>query len=383
MKISTRKLVQLAIVAVVVFVSVWLLRRPDPADVMSPVRRDVVEVVVATGRLQAIRETQVGAESSGIVESLAVDEGALVRKGDLLGRLTAGETTARLASSRAALDVSQKNLHAEEAALAKYRQDLERLQPLVARNQVSVAEVERAAADVRVQSARTDAARAGFREAAAEVERVRPEFDRREVRAPFGGVITDRLVEPGTPVSAAQGWFRISEMASTEIEVETDENNLGKLKAGQPVTIFVPAYPEQPFFGTLTQVGPFIDSERGIVRLKITPQELPDFVLPNMTVDVSIEVRRADQSLALPVSAVALQASPPFVLVVSADGVIERQPVRIIGRNPDWVAVLDLSDKVRVLRSQFGFTPGQVIRPVVQADVAPGEGQQASAVAGR
>lgn len=383
MKISTRKMIQLAVVVAVVLAGVWFLRRPAPAEVMYPVRRDVIEVVVATGRLQAIRETQVGVESTGIVESLAVDEGALVRKGDLLGRLTAGETTARLASSRAALDVAQKNLRAEEAALEKYQQDLQRLQPLAAQKQVSVAEVERATADVRVQSARADAARAGFREAAAEVQRVRPDFDRREVRAPFGGVITERLVDPGTPVSAAQGWFRISEMANTEIEVETDENNLGKLKAGQPVTIFVPAYPEQPFFGTLTQVGPFIDSERGIVRLKITPKQLPDFVLPNMTVDVSIEVRRADQSLALPVSAVALQASPPFVLAVNADGVLERTAVRVIGRNPDWVAVLDLPDKTRVLRSQFGFTAGQVIRPVVKADAGPGDGQQASAVARR
>ncbi len=382
MKIPARKLVQLGVVAVVILAGLWLLRRPGQAEVIFPVRRDVVEVVVATGRLQAIRETQVGAESSGIVESLAVDEGALVHKGDLLGRLTAGETTARLAASRAALDVAKKNLHAEEAALEKYQQELERLQPLAAQKQVSVAEVERATADVRVQSARADATRAAFREAAAEVQRVRPDFDRREVRAPFGGVITERLVEPGTPVSAAQGWFRISEMATTEIEVETDENNLGKLKAGQPVTIFVPAYPEQPFFGTLTQVGPFIDSERGVVRLKITPQALPDFVLPNMTVDVSIEVRRADQSLALPVSAVALQASPPFVLAVSADGVIERKSVRIIGRNPDWVAVLDLPDKTRVLRSQFGFTPGQVIRPV-RADAAPDEGRPASGAARR
>ncbi|MCB1597801.1 MAG: biotin/lipoyl-binding protein, partial [Gammaproteobacteria bacterium] len=157
MKISARKLVQLAVVAVVILAGLWLLRRPDQAEVIFPVRRDVVEVVVATGRLQAVRETQVGAESSGIVESLAVDEGALVRKGDLLGRLTAGETTARLAASRAALDVAQKNLHAEEAALEKYQQDLQRLQPLAAQKQVSVAEVERAAADVRVQSARVDA----------------------------------------------------------------------------------------------------------------------------------------------------------------------------------------------------------------------------------
>ena len=210
------------------------------------------------------------------------------------------------------------------------------------------------------------------REAAAEVERVGPEFDRREVRAPFNGVITDRLVEPGTPVSPAQGWFRISEMDATEIEVETDENNLGKLKVGQPVVAFVPAYPDRPFRGTLTQIGPFVDSERGVVRLKITPQELPEFVLPNMTVDVSIEVRRADQALALPVSAVALLANPPFVLAVGEGGVLERRPVKVIGRNPDWVAVAEIPEGTAVVRQLMGMSPGRKIRPVTEP--APAEG---------
>ena len=72
-------------VVVVAGALVWAVRRPGPAPVTEPVRRDVVEVVVASGRLQAIRETQVGAEAAGIVESLAVNEGAVVRAGDLLG----------------------------------------------------------------------------------------------------------------------------------------------------------------------------------------------------------------------------------------------------------------------------------------------------------
>jgi HlyD family secretion protein len=361
----------------------WLARRPGPVPVTEPVRRDIVEVVVASGRLQAIRETQVGAEAAGIVESLAVNEGAVVRAGDLLGRLTAGETGARLASASAALDVADKNLRAEEAALDKARQELARLEPLAARRQVSTAELERAAADARVQVARTEAARARRREAAAEVERVRPEFGRREVRAPFNGVITDRLVEPGTPVSAAQGWFRISEMAATEIEVETDENNLGKLKVGQPVVAFVPAFPDQPFRGKLTQVGPFVDSERGVVRLKITPEALPDFVLPNMTVDVSIEVRRADDALALPVTAVALQASPPFVLAVGEGGVLERRPVKVIGRNPDWVAVQDLAEGTTVVRQLAGMSPGRRVRPVESPPPGEGGGPPPGAMAGR
>jgi HlyD family secretion protein len=361
----------------------WLVRRPGPAVVTEPIRRDIVELVVASGKLQAVRETQVGAESSGIVESLAVNEGAIVRKGDLLGQLTAGDTAPRLAAARASLDVADKNARAEQAALDKARQELARFQLLAERKQVSTAELERAEADVRVQAARTEAAQAKAREAAAEVERVGPEFGRREVRAPFNGVITDRLVEPGTPVSAAQGWFRISEMAATEIQVETDENNLGKLRVGQPVVAFVPAYPDRPFRGTLTQVGPFVDSERGVVRLKITPQELPDFVLPNMTVDVSIEVRRANQALALPVSAVALQASPPFVLAVGEGGVLERRPVRVIGRNPDWVAVLDLPEGTSVVRQMVGLSPGRRIRPVIEPTATDSGEPPKSAAAAR
>jgi HlyD family secretion protein len=367
------------VLAIVVVIGLfWQIRRPGPAVVIEPVRRDIVELVVASGKLQAVRETQVGAESAGIVESLAVNEGAIVRQGDLLGRLTAGDTAPRLASARAALDVAEKNVRAEQAALDKARQELARFQLLAERKQVSTAELERAEADARVQAARTEAARARGREAAAEVDRVGPEFGRREVRAPFNGVITDRLVEPGTPVAAAQGWFRISEMAATEIEVETDENNLGKLKVGQPVVAFVPAYPDRPFRGTLTQVGPFVDSERGVVRLKITPQELPDFVLPNMTVDVSIEVQRADQALALPVSAVALQANPPFVLAVGEGGVLERRPVKVIGRNPDWVAVAEIPEGTAVVRQLLGNSPGRKIRPVAEPPAAEGGGPPSS-----
>jgi len=381
MQISRSKILWALAIVVIGSALFWLSRRPDPATTTQPIRRDVVEVVVATGRLQAIRETQVGAESSGIVESLAVNEGAFVRKDDLLGRLTAGETAARLESAQASLDVETKNVRAEEAALDKARQELARLEPLAARKQVSTAELERAVADERVQAARTEAARARKRELAAEVERVRPEFDRREVRAPFDGVITERLVEPGTPVAAAQGWFRISEINATEVEVETDENNLGKLRVGQPVVAFVPAFADQPFRGTLTQIGPFVDTERGVVRLKITPKELPEFVLPNMTVDVSIEVRRADNALALPVSAVALQANPAYVLTVDGEGILERTAVQIIGRNPDWVAIENLAEGSSVLLEQTGHAPGDQIRPVAQvaADQSADASQSAAA----
>jgi len=182
---------------------------------------------------------------------------------------------------------------------------------------VPTAELDNADAAERVQRAKTDAARARLEQAQAEVEKIRPEFDKREVRAPFDGVVIQRMVEPGTSVSASSGWFSVAEMTSTEIYVETDENNLGRLKVGQPATAVAPAYPDRPFRARLTQVGPNVDSERGVVGLRLVADKLPDFVLPNMTIDVNIEVQRADNALALPAGAVSFQGRP-HVLALGA-----------------------------------------------------------------
>ena len=81
------------------------------------------------------------------------------------------------------------------------------------RKLVPVAELDNAEAAERVQRARTDSARALLDEAAAEVDKIRPEFGKREVRAPFSGIVVERMVEPGTSVSAATAWFSVAEMS--------------------------------------------------------------------------------------------------------------------------------------------------------------------------
>lgn len=374
MKLLSKRSAWIIGIVALVLVFSWYVRRPKEVVVVVPERRDVVELVVASGTVNSIRRTAVGAESSGIVASLDVDEGDRVTAGQLLGRLTAGETDARLAQTQAGLDAADKNLKAEQAVLSKVEAEVGRLRPLASKGQVSKAELDRQVADVSVQAARVAAARAGLSQARAEVRRVAPEFDRREVRAPFDGLITRRRVDPGTPVTAAQAWFEISETGDSEIEVETDENNLGKLRVGQAVTAVSPAYPESPIRGTVKQVGPFVDSERGVVLVRITPEKLPDFVLPNMTVDVSVEVRRADGGLALPVSAVALQARPPHVMAVAEGGVVSRLPVVVEGRNPDWVAVSGIDAGQQVLRDASAARPGSRIRTVAADATNAGEG---------
>ncbi|TFG87709.1 MAG: efflux RND transporter periplasmic adaptor subunit [Chromatiales bacterium] len=366
-KVAKRTAWIVGIVALLLVLS-WFRGRPKELMVTTPQKRDVIELVVASGTVNSIRRTAVGAESAGTVATIEVDEGDRVTAGQLLGQLTAGETDARLAQTRAALRAADKNLTAEQATFSKIQQEIDRLRPLARAGQVSKAELDRQIADGEIQSARVAAARAGLQQARAEVNRVAPEFDRREVRAPFDGLITRRLVDPGTPVTAAQTWFEISELGESEIEVETDENNLGKLRVGQTVIAVSPAYPGTPLRGTVRQVGPFVDSERGVVLVKVTPESLPDFVLPNMTVDVSIEVRRSEGGLALPVSAVSLQARPPHVMAVASDGTVSLMPVTVEGRNPDWVAVAGIAASQQVLQEVSSARPGSEIRPVTAGD---------------
>lgn len=339
----------------------FIVLQPDTVVVVKPVRQDVVELVVASGRLRAVRQGVIGAEAPGVVESVEVAEGAAVKAGQLLGRLRLGETDARLAGALAALRAAETNLRGEESQLESDVRELSRARELAERKLVPVADLDAAEAAERVQRARTDAARARLEEAQAEVAKIRPEFGKREVRAPFDGVVIQRLVEPGTSVSATTGWFSIAEMSTTEIYVETDENNLGRLRVGQPAIAVATAYPDQPFAARLTQVGPNVDSERGVVGLRLLADKLPEFVLPNMTIDVNIEVQRNSNALALPSSAVSLR-SPPHVLAVGKGGRIERLTIGIVGRNPDWVAVTGLDEDAEVLRNVRAGRVGQRVR---------------------
>jgi HlyD family secretion protein len=345
--------------------------RPDEAVVVTPIQQDVTEVVVASGTIRAVRQSVVGAESAGIVETVEVAEGDSVQAGQLLGRVRLGETDARLAQTLASLRAAETTLRGEESLLDAAQRELNRARELAARKLVPVAELDDAESAERLQRTKTDAARARLEEAQAEVAKVRPEFGKREVRAPFNGVVIERLVQPGTAVTSSTGWFSIAEMSATEIYVETDENNLGRLKVGQPATAVSPAYPDSPFEARLTQVGPNVDSERGVVGLRLRAEKLPAFILPNMTIDVNIEVKRIDGAMALPASAVSLQG-PPHVLAVEGDGSLTLRPVTILGRNPEWVAVEGADARLQVLREVRAAAPGDRIRPVAgKADGPP------------
>jgi HlyD family secretion protein len=371
MKLSRTQLLLGLALLVAAGLFLWRASRAIPAEVVRAETRDVVEVVVASGRLRAVRQSGVGAEVGGLVDGLEAREGDRVVAGQLLGRLRVSEVSAQLGEQRSAVVTAERSLRREQVTLAQARSDLARAEALALRKLIADDAVERARTAVRDGEAAVAVATARVEEAGAALRRSSPEFAKREVRAPFAGIVVARLVEPGRAVTAGQEWFQVAEMSNTELYVETDENNLGRLRVGQPAIAVAPAFPTESFPATLSQIGPNVDSDRGVVGLRLSPTSLPEFALPNMTVDVSIEVNRLTAAMALPVTALARDRAGDFVLVVGDDGRLVRQAVEIVGRNPGVAAVKGLPDGAVLVRDPRAFEAGTRIEPLTPA-VAPG-----------
>jgi HlyD family secretion protein len=98
-----------------------------------------------------------------------------------------------------------------------------------------------------------------------------------------------------------------------------------------------------------------VEWDRGVIGLRLTPEQPPAFLLPNMTVDVNIEVGRFPRALTVPASAVLRARDGNFVMLVDGDR-FTRRAIKVIGENPAYVAIEGLTTGDRVAREATKVT---------------------------
>ena len=342
-------------------VAIWRFARAPEAVVVSPEVREVVDLVVVSGRLRAVREAAVGSEIAGTVEEALVREGDRVEADQPLARIGMldYESQQQQAEAAQATSVSEARVAALTAAQAK--RDLGRSEELAKGGINAVADLETVRSLAERAEAAERAAQARLAASEAAVDVLARQLAKRIVRAPFAGVVTRRSVEPGQSVVPGTSLYLVAEMSAVEIYADTDETNVKRLRTGQPATVLAPAYKDQPFPAKLTQIGPRVDWERGVVGLRLTPENRPDFLLPNMTVDVNIEVGRFPNGLTLPAAAVLRLREGAFVLR-ARDGEFTRQAVTVVGENPRAIAITGLAAGDQVARDAAKVTVGRHYR---------------------
>lgn len=376
-----------------------------PAEAYEATRGDLVQTVVASGRVMTPQRVSIGAVITERVARIPVEEGQSVRRGEVLIELDDTDERAALAQAQAsvaqaeaklrqlrevALPSAEQGLAQAQANSLQARQAYDRTKTLQergfigqsqlddARRNLDVAESQLRAARLQVQTngpagsdfalARTalDQARANLRSAQAKLEQT-------VIHAPVDGVLIARSVEAGNVVQAGKELMLLAPAGETQVVVEIDERNLAQLALGQKALGSADAFPGQRFAAELVYINPGIDALRGSVEVKLKVANPPAFLRQDMTASVDIEVAHRADTVIVPTETVRdATGREPWVLAIRGWRAV-RQPVKLGLRGDNRIEVVE------------GVEPGDELIPATNGVVKAGQrvrGVVASAPAG-
>jgi membrane fusion protein (multidrug efflux system) len=323
------------------------------------------------GRLEASRVAQVRARAAGILQQRLFREGSDVKAGQTLFRIDPAPYQAALRSAEASLARAQANL-ANATAVA------ERYAPLVTANAISQQEYTSAVAAQKTAEADVAAARAAVQTAGINLGQA-------SVTAPISGRIGRALVTEGalvgqgeaTPLAVIQQvdplFVNFTQSATEAMKLKRAMES-GQLKGagnGAAVVRVVLddgseyARPGKLLFSDLT-----VDASTGQVTLRAEVPNPTGALLPGLYVRVRLEQAVASDAISLPQQAVARTAQGDTVSVVSADGKIEKRPVKIGGQQAGrWVVLDGLKAGEQVMVD--GFQKLQMMPPGTPVKAVP------------
>jgi HlyD family secretion protein len=330
-----------------------------PVDVVQ--RADLIETVVASGHVESPFRVEISSQITGTVVSVGVREGETVRAGQQLILLSANELQssalqAQAAVAQAAAQVRQLSelslpqaIGAQNSAassLLATQQVYDRAAALAVKGFVTRAyldevtknrdvartQVVTAAAQIRsAQAGGSDyaTAQANLAAAVAGSSAARSRLGYTVISAPRSGILISRAVERGTVVTPGASLMVLSPASETQIVIQIDERNLGKIAVGQSALISADAYPNQRFAAAIAFINPGVDLARASATVKLTVPNPPAYLRQDMTVSVDVETARRRAVLSLPGGSIhdALSAAP-WVMTVE-NGRAVRRPVRL------------------------------------------------------
>jgi HlyD family secretion protein len=272
-----------------------------PAYQLQPT--DLIQNVVATGRVISTSRAQVGSEITGIVLERLVKEGDRVQPGDALIILRADDLIAKEKEAQAALDQLRlakrpqaiAALAQAESQFAQATRETKRRTELLEKQSIAQEAVEQSKNALATARAAVEQARLLVQSLAPDESEERILKERLAaaqatllktiIRAGVTGTVLTRNVEPGDLVQpAGKTLLEIARAGDTEILIPLDERNLATLALGQSATCIADAYPNQFFDARVNFIAPTIDPQRGTVDIRLKVDPVPDYLMQDMTV---------------------------------------------------------------------------------------------------
>ncbi len=294
-------------------------------------KKDLVQVVTASGEVRPKRYVNVGANVSGRLIEINVVEGDRVKKGQVLARVEAERYEAGLRQSEAGVAASRADLTRTEADLAAARLQFERTKRMREDRLVSDQVFDQAEADFKMKTANVESARRRIAQLQAALDSTRDDLVKTTVVSPMDGVVTNLPKEPGEMVIGAMSFsptviMTVADLSVMECEVMVDETDFRNLKLGQEAKVKVDALEGLELKGEVTEIG-----SSALVRgsgsqaaaqttlgantvnqpkdfkVTITIKDPPANLRPGLNATADITTARREKVLAVPVQAVVVR----------------------------------------------------------------------------
>jgi HlyD family secretion protein len=376
-----------------------------PVEAYEATRGDLVQTVVASGRIMTPQRVSIGAVITERVARIPVEEGQSVRRGAVLIELDDTDERAALAQAQAsvaqaeaklrqlrevALPAAEQGLAQAQANSLQAQQAYDRTKTLQERGFIGQSQLDDARRNLDVAASQLRAARlqvetngpagsdfalaqTALEQARANLRSAQAKLEQTVIHAPVDGVLIARSVEAGNVVQAGKELMLLAPAGETQVVVEIDERNLAQLALGQKALGSADAFSGQRFAAELVYINPGIDALRGSVEVKLKVANPPAFLRQDMTASVDIEVARRADTVIVPTEAVRdATGRQPWVLAIRGWRAV-RQPVKLGLRGDNRTEVLE------------GVEPGDELIPATNGLVKAGQrvrGVAASAPAG-
>ena len=251
--------------------------------------------ITGSGFVVAPRMTTVFAKYEGRITRIAVALGDPVEAGQVLVALEDAGARFTFEQARAAKAQAELVLAARAIDLAQARTLLDRTEILAARNATSKQSLE----DARAAAERAENAVAQARQSADSADlAIRIAEERVEeltVRAPFAGTVTRLDARVGDTVLAridsvreSQSLLTITDTKTLVIDADVAETTIATLKPGLAGQAVLDGFPDRPFAVTVLRLAPVASAEKGTVTLRLSLNDPPDGIRPNMAARIRI-----------------------------------------------------------------------------------------------
>jgi len=241
----------------------------------------------AIGTLAPVEGVTVSADADGTIIRIAVENGAAVKAGDLLVELDSSVENAQLAAAEARANLARVNLtRASELWQQKANSKSE-----------------------------YDAAEATARSTLADVDALKAQIAKKQVRAPFEGRVGIRMVNLGQYISKGRALMPLQKLDPIYVNFNLPQRQLPELAIGQSVSVTIDAF-AKPFTGRITAINSEVDSTTRNVAIQATLANPQEVLRAGMFARIEVELPKSESLVVVPATAIAYAAYGNSVFVV-------------------------------------------------------------------